>query len=314
MRTRRQVLVGGTAAFLGLAGCLEEVPEEDGDEEGADGGNDTDEDGGTGDGMGGNRTDGGNETDGADGDDAAAETAEFEVRSFTAPSTVEVGEAVEWSLVTVENTGGADGTYEASLTVRNPGGEEVSETVSVDVPTGETGDAVVSFRHDYVGEYVYALEGADEEAVVNAEVREVSFGDAYTNPDGATVTVDGGEEFYDMTLTPSYTYTDDEGETRFDRADDGMEYAVVSVRATKETRELVDMPRREEFTLFVGDEAYDAADRLADDEYEGGTTRGRTREGVLMFEVHERFGRNDTFEVYWTRDYDGGSAEVLWST
>ncbi|MFP4175141.1 MAG: hypothetical protein ACLFSW_05105 [Halobacteriales archaeon] len=309
MRTRRQVIIGGTATVLGLSGCLDEVPEEerngeDGNE--TDGvGNETDGEDGEGDGP----TDEGNETD---TDDEPA-TAEFEVRSFATPSTVEIGESVEWSL-SVENVGDADGTFETEVTVGTPGrGEDVS-TVSLDVPAGETRDTAMAFRPDYVGEYVVTVEETGDRSVTEAEVRELGFGDEYVNPDDVTMTVDGTEDFYEVRLTSSYTYTDDEGDSRFDRAGEDMRYAIVQVRATKETRDLVDMPERDEFTMFVGDDAYDPVDRLRDDEYEGGPTRGRSREGIVMFEIDDRYQRTDTFEIYWTRDYDDGSAESIWST
>ena len=186
--------------------------------------------------------------------------------------------------------------------------------MSLDVPAGETGETAMAFRPDYVGEYVVTVEETGDESVTTAEVRELGFGGEYLNPDDVSMVVDGTEEFYEVRLTPSYTYTDEEGDTRFDRAGEDMRYALVQVRTTKESRDLVEMPRRDELTLFVGDEAYNPADRLADDEYEGGATRGRTREGVVMFEIDDRFRRDDRFEIYWTRDYDGGDAEAIWST
>ena len=310
MRTRRQVIVCGTAAALGLSGCLEEVPEEDDVDD--QNGNETDT-GGNGDGeggMGGNETDtGGNETD---GDDEPA-TAEFDV-SVDAPSaSAEAGEEVNLS-VTVENVGDADGRFETSVVQRGPGGMEEASTLSVGVPAGETERVRASFRHDYVGDYAYTVEATEEEFEVKTEVPELNFGEGYVNPDNVTVTVDGTEEFYEIELADAYTYTDEDGNRRFDRSGEDMEYAIVSVRSTKDTRDLVEVPRREEFTMFVGDEAYEPVDRLTDDEYEGGTTRGRTREGIVMFEIDDRFGRESDFEVYWTRDYDGGTAEAIWST
>jgi hypothetical protein len=304
MRTRRQVIIGGTATVLGLSGCLNEVPEEE--QDGGNGnqtderGNQTDTDGET--------TDVGNETDTEE-----PATAEFEVLSFGTPSTTEVGESVEWSL-SVENVGEARGTFETAVTVRAPGGDEGVSTVSVDVPAGETRDATGAFRPDYVGEYSLTVGATGDMSSTTAEVRELGFGDGYVNPDDVTMTVDGTEEFYEVRLTPSYTYTDDEGQARFDRAGDEMRYALVHVRTTKDTRDLVEMPERDELTLFVGDEAYEPVDRRKDDEYEGGPTRGRTREGVVMFEIDDRFQTTDTFEVYWTRDYAGGGAEAIWST
>jgi len=307
MRTRRQVIIGGTATMMGLTGCLDEVPEEDG---GDDGGNGT----GAGDG-----TDGMNETGGdgrgGEGNETTADgtaTALFEP-SFSAAPSAEVGRNVDWSL-TVENTGDADGTFETSVDIRGPGGDETSSTVSLDIAAGETVETSSSFRPDYVGEYTVTVEGTGEEHTVTAETRTLGFGDEYVNPDGVTVTVDGTEEFYEVRLVSSYTYTDENGERRFERAAEGSEFAVVSVRSSKEGRRLVEMPRRDEFTMFVGGGAYSPVERLADDGYEGGTTRGRDREGVVVFEVDEDAGREDTFEVYWEREYDGGVAEAIWST
>lgn len=311
MRTRRQVIIGGTVAALGLSGCLEEVPEEEVEDGG--GGNETDVDGNETvdqDGEGGNETDvDGNETDTED----EPATAEFDVSVDAPSSNVEAGEDVNVS-ITVENTGDADGRFETQVVRRGPGGVEESSTLSVGVPAGETRRAATSFRHDYVGDYVYTVEATGEEFGVTTDVRELGFGDEYVNPDDVTVTVDSGGNFYDIRLTRSYTYTDDEGNRRLERAGEDMRYAMVSVVSRKETREPVEMPERDEFTLFVGDEAYEPVDRLTDDEYEGGATRGLTREGMIMFEIDDRFNRENTFEVYWTRNYNGGTAEAIWST
>jgi hypothetical protein len=312
MRTRRQIIkVGGTAAVLGVAGCLEDVPEEDegGDKEG----NDTD----TGDGNE-TVTDGEDEETDMEGNETETEDepepASFSVVSTNAPSEVEVGQNRSWSF-TVENTGGTEGSFETSVTRRGPGGvERVIDTVSVDVPAGEQVSYTGSVRHDYVGSYVYTLDETGDEFEVAVEEATLNFGESYINPDDASVTVDGTEEFYEVNVTRSYTYRDENDRRRIQSASEGMRYAIVSVECTKEGRDVVEMPRLDEFTMFVGEDAYDPVDRKRDDEYEGGSTRSMSVSGTVMFEIDERYDRSSTFEVYWTRDYEGGKAEAIWTT
>jgi len=315
MRTRRGLIkVGGTAAALGIAGCLEEIPEEEDDEPVDDEQTEEDDEEAEEDDEEAEEDD--EEEDEEEEEEEEDDEAEavFEVVSMEGPSEVEIGVGFAWS-IEVENTGDVGGVFESEVQRSQRGGPfEGVDAVSIEVDAGETETETYSETIDLVGSYSYSLGDAEVGFDTTANERGVGFGEPYVNPDGVSVTVDGVERFYDVRLVSSYTYTDEAGSRTIERAGEGREFAVVSVESEKEGRALVEMPRRDEFVLFVGDEAYDSVERLADDEYEGGSTRSRRRSGVVMFEVDDNISRTDQFDVYWSRDYGGGEAEVTWST
>lgn len=311
MRTRRQLIkVGGTAAAVGIAGCLEEVPEEDDDEPVDDEPEEEEDDEEVDDDVEQEEE----EEEEEEEDEEETEEAVFEVVSMEGPSEVKIGIDFTWT-VEVENTGDSDGVFETTVQRSRGGGpSEEIDAVSIEVDAGETETGTYSGVIDLVGSYRYGLGDTEAGFSVTANERDIGFGETYVNPDEVSMTVDGVERFYDVRLVSSYTYTDEDGRRIIERASEGREFALVSVESSKEGRALVDLPRREEFVLFVDGEAYDSVERLRDDEYEGGETRSRSRTGVVMFEVDDDVSRTDTFEVYWSREYEGGEAEVTWST
>gem|GEM_PF-2100096 len=323
MRTRRQVIMaGGTAVTVLVSGCLEEVPEEEDDggetqngetQDGEDG-NETDtngEDGGTGmeDGENGDDED---STQDGEGEEDEPEPAAFEVSSVEAPDTVEIGTQFEWSM-TVENTGGEDGTFETEVRVQTPGGDESTSTVSVDVPAGETEDTVLPFRPDYIGEYLVTVEETGDEFGIRAVERSLTIGETYVTPDGVRLTLDTRELGSDIQPIQSYSYTSEEGR-RIHRAGPEEKFAVLTVTARNPTREPRDLPTYDEFVMVVNEDAeYESTERLARDAYTGGTSRV-SKEGVVLFEISDRFDRGDDYQIYWTRVTSEGTAEAVWST
>ena len=300
-----------------MTGCLEEVPEEqDGGTE--DGGDEQDENETATDGEqnGGDRQDGNEtETDGEkqDGEEQETEPAEFEVVSVEAPDTVEVGRSFDWSL-TVRNEGGEDGVFETSVTRRHDDREPVEhDTVSVEVPAGEEVRRGFSASPDFLGEYVYRLEETGDEFEVRATEQSLTLGETYVNPDGVRINVGTRRVDSDMELTRSYSYVTEEGRVPH-RAGDDEKFALVEVSVQKPTRVPKELPVADEFVMVVNEEEeYESTERLADDAYTGGRSRV-SREGVVMFEIQDRFGRGDDYEVYWTRVYPEGVAEAVWST
>lgn len=302
-------------------GCLEEIPEEETDGGEGDGGDGEDE-------QDGNETDtngeenGETETeDGEEDEDAEdegeeedePEPATFEVTSVDAPDTVEVGRSFGWSL-TVRNDGGEDGVFETAVTVHRTGKpSEEHDSISVEVPAGEEVSRSFSASHDFLGEYVYRLEGAGDEFEVRAVEQSLTLGETYVNPDGVRLTVDTRRIDSDMELTRSYSYATEEGRVPH-KAGSDKRFAVVTVSAEKPTREPKELPIADEFVMIVNDEEeYESAERRADDAYTGSRSRV-SREGVVIFEIDDRFGRGDDYEVYWTRVYPEGTAEAVWST
>ena len=308
MRTRRQLIVtGGTAVSLGIAGCLEELPEEeeeeddDEPEEPEEPENDEEEE----------ENDEEEEVDDEE-EEPEPEPARFEITSIDAPATVEIGRDFDWTF-TVRNDGEVDGVFETTVTRRRTDGEtETHETVSVDVSADDTATVTRTTSHEFLGRYVYTVEETGDTFGVRAVEHAVQFGESYTNPDGVDMTLTSTSDFFDIELKGSYTYTDEQGNRRRVRAGDGMRFALVHVEARKSTREPKEMPEPEEFVMFVGEDEYESVERLADDAYEGGRSRV-SRRGIIMFEIDDRYQRTDDFDVYWTRVYPGGTAEAVWS-
>lgn len=316
MRTRRQIIMaGGTAVTVLATGCLEEIPEEEEDgetgngEEGEDerDGNETDTNG-----EGNGETDTEDGEEGEDGEDEP-EPASFEVTSVEAPDTVEVGRSFDWSL-TVRNDGGEDGVFETSVTLRRTGeSSEEHDSFSVEVPAGEEVSRSFSSSHDFLGEYVYRLKETGDEFEVRAVEQSLTLGETYVNPGGVRLTVDTQRIDSDMELTRSYSYATEEGRVPH-KAGSDKRFAVVTVSAEKPTREPRELPTADEFVMVVNDETeYESTERRADDAYTGGRSR-ISKEGVVIFEIDDRFGRGDDYEVYWTRVYPEGTAEAVWST
>ena len=315
-------MTGGTAVTVLASGCLEEIPEEEqngetGDgEDGEDGqnGNETDTNGEEGNET---ETDTGNGDEGEEGEsdegEQETEPASFEVTSVEAPDTVEVGRSFDWSL-TVSNDGEEDGVFETSVT-RNRVGEEPQEheSVSIEVPAGEEVSRSFSSSHDFLGEYVYTVEETGDGFEVRAVEQSLTVGETYVNPDGVRMTLETRRLGTDIEIKSAYSYETEEGRG-VRRAGDEMKFALVNVRVQKPTREPKDLPRPDEFVMFVnGEEAYESTERLADDAYTGGRSRV-SREGVVLFEIDDRFDRSDDYEIYWTRVYPEGTAEAVWST
>ncbi|MDZ7687488.1 MAG: hypothetical protein U5J64_01985 [Halobacteriales archaeon] len=317
MRTRRQViLAGGTAVTVLASGCLEEVPEEDdetqnGEPQDGEDGNETDTNGEE---NGETDMDGENgEDEDGDGEEGEPEPASFEVSSVDAPETVEIGTSFDWSL-TVRNYGGEDGVFETAVTRRRRGGEpEDFDTVSVEVPAGEEVSRDLSARNDFLGEYVYRLEETGEEFGVRGVERNLTFGETYVTPEGVRLTLETPGIGSNVDPIQSYSYTSEEGR-RIHRAGPEEKFAVLNVTARNPTREPRELPRYDEFVMVVNEGAeYESTERLARDAYAGGTSRV-SREGVVLFEIDDRFDRSDDYEVYWTRVYPEGNAEAVWST
>jgi hypothetical protein len=154
---------------------------------------------------------------------------------------------------------------------------------------------------------------AGDEFEVRATEQSLTLGETYVNPDGVRINVGTSRVDSDMELTRSYSYVTEEGRVPH-RAGDDEKFALVEVSVQKPTRVPKELPVADEFVMVVDEEEeYESTERLADDAYTGGRSRV-SREGVVMFEIQDRFGRGDDYEVYWTRVYPEGVAEAVWST
>jgi len=315
MRDRREFIkVGGSTLALGVAGCVHRIPEE-GDE------SDGSEDEG-GEAMDGEKPEEEPDNESTEGDqgreqeeepeEEETEPASFTVSDTSLPSTTQIGTDFNWSF-TVENEGGEEGTYTTTVSRRKDEGawREVAE-VELDIAPGEQETYTETDSIDFVGAYDYRVDEANRRLSIDAEERELDFEKYYTNPDGIRVAVQSAGVSRDIRVTKGYTY--EQGEDRaIERASDGSQFALVNMEARNPTREVIDLPRRDEFVISVGGDDYETVEYLGQDAYQGGESRTQKR-GVIAFEISDRHQRGSTFDVFWVRRYPRGRAAAVWST
>jgi len=319
MRDRRQFIkVGGTTLALGVTGCVHRI-QPDTQQEGGDQ----------------NRTDTeGNETtdakeqgqqseeqpedeqqsqDGESGTEGEDEqpSPSFTVTGTSAPSSTQIGLEFDWSF-TVENEGEADGTFETTVSRRKGDGtwQEIKE-VRMDIPAGEESTHSGTDSVDFVDSYTYRIDEPDVRFSLQSEERRLGFEESYTNPDGVIISLDRTSLGRDIETTESYTY-EQGGERKIHRASEDNQFALIEVEAKNPLREVIELPRKDEFIISVGGQDYETVEYLGDP-YEGGEAR-TTRSGVLAFEISIEHDRTDTFEIFWVRRYPEGRVAAVWTT
>lgn len=320
MRDRREFIkVGGSTLALGVAGCVHRVPEEEpvsDDGEGEEDGSESDD--GSEDEPTGNEStddgsmDGEDEGQEEDGEEEEPQPASFTVVNTTAPSTTEIGLEFNWSF-TVENEGESEGTFTTTVSRRKDEGiwNEVAD-VELTVSPGEELTHVDSDSLDFVGTYDYRVDEVNRRFTVEANDRELNFEEFYTNPDGVIMAVQDRGVSRPVEVTKGYTYN--QGEDRaIERASEGKQFVLVEVDVQNPAREVIELPRREEFIISVGGEDYETVEYLGENAYVGGESRTQ-RSGVLAFEISDRHRPGSTFDVFWVRRYPRGRAAAVWST
>lgn len=318
MRDRRQFIkVGGATVALGVAGCIHRIDPDTQNDEEDEQEPDTEQGNETTDGQGEQN----GETEDRDGEEQQEEpeaeqqdeepSPSFSVVSTSVPSTTQIGLEYDWSF-TVENDGDTDGTFDTTVSRRKGDGtwQEIKE-VEMDIPAGEESTHSGTDSVDFVDSYTYRVDEPDVRFGLQAEERQLDFEESYTNPDGVVISLGRTSLGTDIETTESYTY-EQGGQRRIQRASEDHQFALIEVEAQNPLREVIELPRKDEFIISVGGEDYETVEYIGDS-YEGGEAR-TTRDGVLAFEISIEHGRGDTFEIFWVRRYPEGRAAAVWTT
>jgi len=237
-----------------------------------------------------------------------AEPASVAVSGLSASSEIEIGTAGTLS-VTLDNTGGREGSFAAAVESRVGTGDWTTTDASVEtaVPAGETVTATVDLPpNGYVEPASYRLAGADPVARTRFVPRAVPVGEPHELPNGVTVSMS------DVVVGEGYTYEGSDGETSADPPG-GDTWAVGTVRAENTGEEPARAPLVSDFAFYRGEEEYSYR-HLGDnrDRYRGGELApGEVREGDLPTNVPVSVDRGDLRGQY-DEELDGGRVTVHW--
>ncbi|WP_137284850.1 DUF4352 domain-containing protein [Halorussus salinisoli] len=220
----------------------------------------------------------------------------FEVTDVQVPAEIELGTSVTVS-ATVENTGSVTGTYRAGLERRYADETDwrASETLELEVAAGSRATWTTELAPPASGRARYRFRpgSASESVTVNPATRALA--ESFTTPDGATVRVDVGSDYFEG-LLPSYIY--DEGGNQTYRAPDGNTFAFVSVAVENDAAEPVAFPERSAFSVVADGDAYSVFHQSSDDDGRLGSPvegrfyspkseygPGETHSGWLVFQI-----------------------------
>jgi hypothetical protein len=230
------------------------------------------------------------------------------VTELSAPSEIEIGTEGTLS-VTLENTGGREGSFSSTVEARVGTGDWVSTdaTVEASVPTGETVTEPVALPpNGYVEPASYRLADADPVARTRFVPRAVPAGETHELPNGVVLSVS------DVTVGEGYTYEGSDGETSADPPG-GDKWAVGTVRAENAGQEPARAPLVSDFAFYRGEEEYSYR-HLGDnrDRYRGGDLPpGEVSEGDLPTNVPVDVER-DALRGQYDEELDGGGVTVHW--
>ena len=307
LRRRRVISVVGIGSVLALAGCVGDTDDDtdpgddtDDEPEPADDTDDTDDD---------DAPEPDDDTDDTDDEPEPDPEAVLEVVEYDFPEEVEAGEEWSWS-VTVENTGGADGTFESGVFFSEPDGQrEHLGDISLDVPAGESAiyeSDTAAFP--YVTRIEFYFDEPDESVVVSILTATLNFGEYFRNPDGIEMTVN------EVDLRSSYTYEDWDGSDATEEASSGYQWAFVYFEATNDSGSSEWLPWEGDVNILVNGSQYDNEYiHKEEGRYEGGSevADGVTREGWLAYEVPDDLSVSDLDIHHSDRDFFG-DWEVIW--
>jgi len=238
-----------------------------------------------------------------------ASPASLSVTEVSAPSTIEIGTTFTVS-VTVENTGGREGTFSSPVEARLGTGDWAGTDAAAEttVPAGETATAEVELGpYHYVQPASFRVADAEPVARPRFVPRQLSLGGSHLLPNGVEISVESFE------FAETYTYEGDGGTKELEPTD-SEKWAIAAVRAENTGDEPADAPLVSDIAIFRGEEEY-AYQSISDNEsrYEGGELEpGAVSEGDLPSDVPSEAARAD-LHVEYKEAYDGGQVSVFWS-
>ena len=289
--TRRHYLTaGGVAVFTGIAGCTSEG--EDNAENANNGDETTDTDASS------------------SGSAEASAEASFEIVGLDAPEQVEIGDPHRFS-VDVKNTGEADGTWTDTLLFKsgNEDWQEVGE-VEMDIPAGETATwQSGEVAWDYQTMVTLGFQEAQQQFQIQVVAAALAYGESFTNPRDMEVSC------HDVQLKDAYEYKDYNGQTTYEQAAEGKQWAFVYLRAENVGGSTEFTPLEREVSVVAGNTQYDSEYIMKEEgKYDGGEINpGIVREGWLCYEIPDNLSVDDLVVVYSEGNYEGDWT-VRWSS
>lgn len=230
--------------------------------------------------------------------ETAADPADFELVEYGFPDRVEIGESFTPSM-TIQNTGGQAGDYEANLWASVADTDEWrswNEWTWSSVPPGEesTIEASGPWGFEYLWELQIRLGEFDRTASLDVVTKQLAFGGTYTTPAGVQLTVQN------VGLTEQYTYTDYDGETRPQDAPPEKQWAFVDLQAENTADTVSALPTKYDMVLLADNRQYEFATITdKEGEYEGGDVQpGVVEEGWLGFEIPAEVSTDSVAFVY----------------
>ncbi len=248
--------------------------------------------------------------------DTASEPAEFVIREYNVPDTVQIGEDALFE-VTILNMGGRRGDFSARLYGRTPESEwqAFGEWTASDVSPGEsvtmTSNEPIEF--DYLGRFEYRLGESSNTTVIQTVSAKLEWGEEYTTPEGYLFRVNRPE------LQGSYMYEDFSGTQRRKKPENGGQWAFVDVYVKNNTGSAEFSPLATDIKLLYGDSQADGETILIDEpinkgqRFDGGELQpGVKREGWILYPVPSNLSIGD-LTVAWSETEAGGRIAVNWS-
>ncbi|WP_266079083.1 DUF4352 domain-containing protein [Haladaptatus caseinilyticus] len=303
MRRRRFLMVSG-AAFAGgaLAGCTGSEPEDGGN--GNSSTTNADGKAGTTSNSGGNDDSGGVATTGNG----------FALVSANVPNEVVLDE--EFTIeFTIKNTGDSARSFESPIEVNgSEGGSQQSGMIQTKkITPGETATWSTKLSYPYVSTVNYLLPAFEQSFSVKIVGPDLSIGETFVTPNEMAISVQ------DITVTDHYRYETGSGEMRDVEADDGRQWAFVTVSAENRFRMRQSLPKGDTFTLLVGERREKPSDiAKSEGKYElerfgrRDVASGEGQTGWLAYEISANRSASD-LGVEWTGGDGSGSWSAQWS-
>ena len=248
---------------------------------------------------------------------ATSEPAAFELVSYDAPETVEIGADFDME-ITIRNVGGQTGTYEDQLYIRTSESDwvESGSWTFADVAPGETvtGGFNEPVSFDYLTRYEFRLGTFTETTAVQTVSATAAWGDEYMTPAGYRIRVEQPD------LQPTYKSEDYDGAIVDVEPENGGQWAFVDVWVKNETGQADYSPLASDLGLLYGSKQADGETILIDDPinkgepFNGGELQpGVERSGWIVYQIPGDLAV-DNLTIAWAEETIDGQIGVRWST
>jgi hypothetical protein len=305
MRRRRFLLASGTTLAGGaLAGCTGSGPKN----------------GGNGDESNKKRTGGSKPSKkttsgGTDGGGGKATVDGFQLVEANVPNRVTMGQEFVLSL-TLKNVGSKRKAFTSPVQVtgNSPGSQQTGQLQTDKIAPGETTKWSTKLTYPYVATVKYRIEKLEKTFTIDIVGEKLSLGQTFRSPTEVAVTV------RDITLTDHYRYEPSGGGSEEVEADDGRQWAFVTVKAENKFRMKQTLPKGEQIHLVVGGQKIPPTDIAKEDgKYkvnrfgDRSVASGESLSGWLAYEIAADKTVDDLI-VEWKSSDGSGSWWARWNS